>query len=90
MADISNQSDCIIKNLRSEMKGVQEKESIMGVRGRQKNLSLTITSVRMPDSDPQDGFFYLCLTQMIDPYNISIQSHSDHSLLSTQQWSSKD
>ena len=35
MANISNLSDCIIKkNLRSEMKGVQEKEYIMGVRGR--------------------------------------------------------
>ena len=35
IADISNRSDCIIKkNLRSEMKGVQEKESIIGVRGR--------------------------------------------------------
>ena len=47
------------------MKGVQEKEPIMGVRGRQKNLSLTITvlhhlaSLVMPGSDPQDGFFYL-------------------------------
>ena len=31
MADVSNRRDCIIKkNLRSEMKGVQEKESIMG------------------------------------------------------------
>ena len=39
MADVSNQSDCIIKNLRSEMKGVQEKEFIMGVRGRQKKPS---------------------------------------------------
>ena len=29
-------SDALLKNLPSEMKGVQEKESIMGVRGRQK------------------------------------------------------
>ena len=35
MAVVSNRSDCIIKNLRSEMKGVQEKESAMGVRGLQ-------------------------------------------------------
>ena len=39
MADFSSRSDCIIKkkrkeNLRSEMKGVQEKKSIMGVIGR--------------------------------------------------------
>ena len=35
MADVSNRSDCIIKKgLRSEMKGVQEKESIMDVRGK--------------------------------------------------------
>ena len=33
----------LLKNLHSEMKGVQEKESIMGVRGRQKNLYLAIT-----------------------------------------------
>ena len=33
MAVVSNRSDYIIKNLRSEMKGVQEKESAMGVRG---------------------------------------------------------
>ena len=32
MADVINQSDCIIKNLRLEMKGVLEKISIMGVR----------------------------------------------------------
>ena len=34
MADVCNRSDCIIKNPRSEMKGMQEKESIMDVRGR--------------------------------------------------------
>ena len=32
----------LLKNLRSEMKGVQEKKSIMGMRGRQKNPSLAI------------------------------------------------
>ena len=61
------------KNVHSEMKGVQEKESIMSVRGRQINPCLTITiwhhwaSRVMPDSDPRDGFFYLLLTPMIDP-----------------------
>ena len=46
----------------------------MDVRGRQKNLSLGITvwhhstSLMMLDSDPQDGFFYLPLTPMIDSY----------------------
>ena len=75
MADFSNRSDCIIKkNQHSEMKGVQEKESIMGVRGREKNLSLAITvwhhsaSLVMPDSDPRGGFFCLPLTPMIGPY----------------------
>ena len=72
MADVSNPSDGIIK--RSEIKGVQEKESIMGVRGRQKNPSLAITfwnhseNLVMPDSDPRDNFFYLPLTPIIDPY----------------------
>ena len=52
------------------MKGVQEKKSIMGVRCRQKNMSLAITVLHhsanlvMPDSDPRDGFFYLPLTPM--------------------------
>ena len=58
------------------MKGVQEKESIMGVSGTQKNLSLAITVwhhsaiLVMPDSDPRGGFFHLPLTLMIDSYNI--------------------
>ena len=71
VADDSNQSDCIIKNPHSEM---QEKESIMGVRDRQKNLSHGITvwyhsaSLMMPDSDPRDGFLYLHLIPMIDSY----------------------
>ena len=45
------------------MKGVQEKESIMAVRDRYKNLSLAITvwhhsaSLVMPYNDPRDGFF---------------------------------
>ena len=43
MADFSNRSDCIIKNLRSEMKDVQEKEPILGVRGRKKSPSLAIS-----------------------------------------------
>ena len=37
MAGISNRSECIIKISRSEMKRVQENDSVMGVRGRQKN-----------------------------------------------------
>ena len=58
----SNWNDRIIKkNLRSEMKGVQKKESIMGVRD----------SLVMPDSDPRDGFFYLPLPLMKDSYNLS-------------------
>ena len=32
-------TDCIIKTPFSEMKGMQEKESIMGVRDREKNQS---------------------------------------------------
>ena len=55
---------------------MQEKESIMGVRCGQKNLSLGITvchhlaSLVMPDSDLKDGFFYPHLTPMKDSYNI--------------------
>ena len=54
------------------MKGVQEKESIVGVRGRQKqpiprDHSLASLLV-MPDSDSRDGFFYPPLKQMIDPF----------------------
>ena len=56
----------LLKNLRPEMKGAQEKESIMGMSGRQKNPSLK------PDSDPRDGFFYLPLTPMIDRYSLSL------------------
>ena len=54
------------------MKGTQEKESIMGVRERQKNPSLGITvwhhsaSLVMPDSNPRDGFFCLPLTHIKD------------------------
>ena len=57
------------------MKGVQEKEVIMGVRGTYKNPSFAITvwhhSARlvMPDSDPPDGVFYLPDTPVIDSYN---------------------
>ena len=54
------------------MKGVQEKDSIMGVMDRQINSSLEIAvwhhsaSLMMPDNDPWDGFFY---TPMKGPYN---------------------
>ena len=75
MADVSNQSDCIVKkNLHSEMKGVQEKDSIIGVRAKQKTLSLAIkvrhhsASHVMPDDGPCDGFFYLPIIPMIDHY----------------------
>ena len=39
MADVSNQSDCIIKNPHSEKKGMQDKEIIMGVRSRKNKKS---------------------------------------------------
>ena len=74
MADVCNRSDCIIRNPRLEMKGMQEKEVIMGVPGREKNPSLGITvwhhsaSLVMPNSDPRNGIFHLPLTPMIDPY----------------------
>ena len=61
MVDVCNQSDCIIKNPHLEMKGMQEKESVMDMRGRQKNLSHGITN-------PRDGFFYLSLTPLMDSY----------------------
>ena len=38
----ANQVTALLINLNSEMKGVQEKESFMGVKGK-KNPSLTIT-----------------------------------------------
>ena len=34
MADVCNQSDFIIKNTLSEMRGMQENDSIMGLRDR--------------------------------------------------------
>ena len=51
----------LLKNLGLEMKDVQEKASVMGVRG----------SLEMPNSDPRDGFIYLPLTPMIHPYILS-------------------
>ena len=30
------------------------------------------TSLVMPDCDPRDGFFYIPLTPMIDPYNLDL------------------
>ena len=78
MADVCNQSDCIVKKPLSEMEGMQEKESIMGVRDRQKNLSLGIlvwrhlASLLMPGSNPLDGFFYRTLTPMVDTCNLEL------------------
>ena len=69
MADVCNRSDCITENQYSEMKGMQEKESIMGVRVDSK-IRLSGSSLVMPDSDPGDGCFYLFLTPMIDSYNL--------------------
>ena len=50
------------------MKDMQEKESNMGVRGIDRKIrpshslaSLGTASIMMPDSDPQDRFFYLPL-----------------------------
>ena len=60
------------------MKDLQEKESIVGVRGRQKHPSRGIAvchhsaSLMMPDSDPRYGCFYLPLTSMIDSYITSL------------------
>ena len=71
----------LFKDLRSEMKGVQGKESTMGVRGKQKNPSLAVTvwhhsaSLVMPDSDARNGFFYIPLTPMIDSYATLNESH---------------
>ena len=61
------EATALLKNLCAEMKGGQENESIMGVRGRQKNPSLAIN---------RDGFFYLLLTPMIDPYTPTIHTQS--------------
>ena len=56
-----------------EMKGVQENESFMVVRGRYKNLSLAINVWH--HSDPREGFFCLPITPMIDPYEISLNKN---------------
>ena len=48
------------------MKGMQEKEYIIGMMGRQKNPSLAVTvwqysaSLVMLGSDTRDGFFFIC------------------------------
>ena len=42
MADVSNLRDCIIENLRSEIKGVQEKESIMDKKKKESSIPLTL------------------------------------------------
>ena len=53
---------------------VCKKKNLSCVRGRQNYRSLQITvwhhsaSLMMPDSDPQDGVFYLSLTPMIESY----------------------
>ena len=58
------------------MKGVQEKEPVIGERDRQKNPSLANTvwlssaSLVMSDSDPRDGFVYLLLTPVMDSFNV--------------------
>ena len=54
--------------------GEQEKEFIIPVRMRYKNMYLVITvchhsaSLVMPNGDPRDRFFYTTLTIMIDSY----------------------
>ena len=76
MADISNRNDYIIKNIYVQKRKVCKKRKLSWVWGvDRKNPSLAITvwhheaSLVMPDSDPRDGFFYLPLTPMIDPYS---------------------
>ena len=76
----------LLKYLHLEIQGVQEKESIMGVRVRQKNSSLVITvwhhsaSLMTPDSD---RFFYLPPTPMRDPFNLGPVVQSVVSLTSS-------
>ena len=57
MTDVNNRRDSLLK----ESKGVQEKESVMGVRGRYPSLAITVwhpsASLVIPDSDLLDGFF---------------------------------
>ena len=58
------------------MKGMQEKESIMGVRDKQKNPSLGIkvwhhsASLVMPGSNPRHGFYFLSTPNTHDSYII--------------------
>ena len=58
----------IKKNLRSEMKGGREKQSVIGVR---RYIEKSVPGLVTPDSDPRNGFFYLPLIPMIEPYNPS-------------------
>ena len=67
MVYVCNQSDCIIKNPLSELKGMARKRIYHGCEGQIENLSLRITvrhhlaNLVMPDSNPHDVFFYLPL-----------------------------
>ena len=74
MVNVSNRSDCIIKNPCSEMKG--KKKNLLRVRGVDRKIHLSESqwhhsaSLKMPDSDPRDRFFYLSLTPMIESNGI--------------------
>ena len=69
-------------------KGIQEKKSIMGVRGRVKNPFLGITvrhqsaSIVVPNSYPRNGFFSVHLALMKDSYNLIYgEKGKDHRLI---------
>ena len=63
-------------NINAVFNDEQEKESIICVRTGSKNLSCVIAvchhspSLLMPNSDPQNRFFYLICTCMMDSYII--------------------
>ena len=47
MADVCNQSDCIIRIPHSEMEGIQEKESIMDVMGRENKKTMVVLNAHL-------------------------------------------
>ena len=66
-------------NKNTKLNGEQEIESIIWWRWDKKNQSLGISihsaSLVMPNSDPQEGFFYPTLSLMIDSYTPLRQCH---------------
>ena len=72
MADVCNQSDCIIKKPTFRNEKYASKRIYHECEGQiEKSVpgDHSLTSLSKPDSNPRDGFFYPPLTPMIDSYN---------------------